>query len=515
MTPTRAENESPDPQTPASSLEPHDDADQGSDADEGDIVIPLKIPPLGDEDEHDDEGISNANKSTSTMESQNQGLLEKLLDTAELELSAIRTERDRQRQQLEQLQQEHDSLINQKELRQERHKLNQQMVDLVQSVDRRKYAHQLAQEGLEQTRTRHYQLEKTLKLLQASVENVLEQSNTDGDRTIQGIQRANQRQELLTKLLKADWKSQGSLASAIFDEDYETEEEEGDLTYMEESQSSPLMFFQKKKHFNSVESITTENTSIASRQLPHQLSISSKESAPNPPKHAGSPKSSPKSPKSPRSQSPRRRRTRSIGRDFSESPGKERSPSTNQRSRSLARKNSGVDPGERRKGNRSRSRSHSNSPKAGLSRSYSSGFSDREVRRGVGRTRSDSAAQPSRSKSRSQSNRHQHVERKLSRGSSQSRSRSGSASRTKSSNESRLGHSSTSLSSRGLRRSKSAASAASSGSASSGIRRSTGGGTNKRKTALLRMLENDIPPAHGWDDVASEDTPRTTNTNTM
>ena len=132
----------------------------------GSLEISADIEDDYDDDEHDeddDEEIGPSNPAE-------YGILEKQAAAAESELSAIRTERDRQRQQLAQLKEEQSMLLNQRGLRIERHKLQQQLLEMEQSLEQTKNAHKLAREELEQTKTHHYQLKRTLKLLQAGVE---------------------------------------------------------------------------------------------------------------------------------------------------------------------------------------------------------------------------------------------------------------------------------------------------------------------------------------------------------
>ena len=116
----------------------------------------------------------------------------------------MRKERDKQRQQLDQLQHENDSLLKQKEQRLERHNLSLQLNDIEKRVRKHYRTLDKAREELESSKTRRHQLKRTLELLQGVVQSILAKSHyydMNDKKSSEGKERAKQRQETLKKLL--------------------------------------------------------------------------------------------------------------------------------------------------------------------------------------------------------------------------------------------------------------------------------------------------------------------------
>ena len=128
--------------------------------------------------------------------------LQSQLESLRLELTTVESERDQQREHLEQLHQEAETLANQSEQRVIRTQLDHQRTDLQQEVDRKLYRRQVVLEEMERTKTRHRQLKRTLRILQAGVQDIIDQSTQDDDPTIDGARRAAKRQEIIQDLLK-------------------------------------------------------------------------------------------------------------------------------------------------------------------------------------------------------------------------------------------------------------------------------------------------------------------------
>jgi hypothetical protein len=182
------------------------------------------------------------------------GKLEKEFEAVSLELTTIRNARDKQRVQLEQLHQEHTVLQDQKELRQERHKLQQQLQDLQSTLATKVQQHQMfAVEDLEQTKSHHSQLTRTLQLMQNGVQEILERSAQDQNSSTEGKQRAQQRKKLLKELLQLDddWKSKD--VPLTIPEDHPDEDED-----IDEDNGHPRMYHKKKTRYDSIESMVSE-----------------------------------------------------------------------------------------------------------------------------------------------------------------------------------------------------------------------------------------------------------------
>lgn len=175
--------------------------------------------------------------------------LEEQLSHAMAELMALRRERHKQRQQLEQVTKEHQSLMTQRDLRIERIKLYEHLRELEGTVDAKALVKRLAIEELEQTKSHFRQLQKTLKLLQGGVEHILEQSANDPSTTLEGRSKAAMRQALLKQILEQDWNSE--LHKEISNH--------GD--------PGVQMFHQKNKRYESIDSMISEIASISPQDM--------------------------------------------------------------------------------------------------------------------------------------------------------------------------------------------------------------------------------------------------------
>lgn len=175
--------------------------------------------------------------------------LEEQLSHSMAELTALRRERQKQRQQLDQVTKEHQSLITQKDLRIERIKLYEHLRELEGTVDAKALLKRLAIEELEQTKSHLRQLQKTLRLLQGGVEHILEQSANDPSTTLEGRSRAAMRQALLKQILEQDWNSElHKEISNHGDEDIQ-------------------LFHHKNTRYESIDSMISEIASISPRDM--------------------------------------------------------------------------------------------------------------------------------------------------------------------------------------------------------------------------------------------------------
>jgi hypothetical protein len=127
--------------------------------------------------------------------------LEQELETLSLESTNVHTERDKQRKELELLQNDNDVLQQQKEQRGLRKQLFADLHDVQTTVDKKRKQQRQQQEDLEQTKTHHRQLKRTFDLLQGGVQEILEKSAQDTPRTDKAKQLALQRQEALKALV--------------------------------------------------------------------------------------------------------------------------------------------------------------------------------------------------------------------------------------------------------------------------------------------------------------------------
>jgi hypothetical protein len=204
----------------------------------------------------DDEDLEEIPDTTTQQEQQQQlpKYLEQELEAVTLELTTVRTERDKQRQQLDQLKVEHEQLTHQKELRLKRHQLSEQLQDLQSMADKKVRHQQIIQEELEQTKSHHRQLRRTLNLLQTGVEQILEKSAA----TSADDEHARERQRLLKHIL--------------VDEEHYIAKLLGGLTIMQDHQSKNpdkndedeeihednVVMFSRKSRKDSIDSMVSE-----------------------------------------------------------------------------------------------------------------------------------------------------------------------------------------------------------------------------------------------------------------
>jgi hypothetical protein len=137
-------------------------------------------------------------------DSQDLAWLEAELEKVNLELTTVRIERDKQRKQLSTLESENDQLTQQKEQRVKRHQLQNQLRDVERSVRKMTNKKLRAVEDLEQSKSRHRQLGKTMDLLEKGVQSILAKSyyyEHKDKTTEEGKLRTQKRQEELKKLL--------------------------------------------------------------------------------------------------------------------------------------------------------------------------------------------------------------------------------------------------------------------------------------------------------------------------
>jgi hypothetical protein len=130
------------------------------------------------------------------------------LEALNVELATVRIERDKQRQQLEQLTQEQTELQSSKGQRMKRNKISEQLQDLEICVSKKERTKHLALEELEQAKSHHRQLKRTLELLKGGVQDIVDRSSNDYlDTSIEGTRRSALRQELLNNILRHNWQN--------------------------------------------------------------------------------------------------------------------------------------------------------------------------------------------------------------------------------------------------------------------------------------------------------------------
>ena len=201
---------------------------------------------LQDDDDDGDEEVDPDLGTVSLTDPQQQiSSLEEHLSKVTLELTVIRQERDKQRLQLDPLTKENQALMNQRELRLERIKLQEQLNELQGVIDAKLLVQKVELEGLEQVKSRFRQLQRTLKLMQGSVEQILEQSASDTSTSLEDRNKATMRQALLKQMLQQDWRSQLSL---YHDEIHDDGDDGG----------GPQRFYQKKQRYDSINSMMSE-----------------------------------------------------------------------------------------------------------------------------------------------------------------------------------------------------------------------------------------------------------------
>jgi hypothetical protein len=196
--------------------------------------------------------------------------LEAELEKGNLELSTVRNERDKQRQQLASLSEEHAQLSHQKEQRLKRNQLSSQLQDLNKSLKRKISKKERAMEDLEQAKSRHRQLKRTLELLQGGVQSILSKSyyyDQKDNKTEEGKLRAQQRQQLLKQLLTEEFKMMlltSSLSSLNFDihtprQNGRLEDEDDEINDRAEDIPTITLFADKNKRMDSANSELSAN----------------------------------------------------------------------------------------------------------------------------------------------------------------------------------------------------------------------------------------------------------------
>jgi hypothetical protein len=196
--------------------------------------------------------------------------LEAELEKVNLDLSTVRNERDKHRQQLASLSEEYNQLSYQKEQRMKRSQLSSQLQDLTKSVKRKTSKNLRALEELEQVKSRHSQLKKTVDLLQGGVQVILSKSyyfDQKSSKTDEGKLRTQQRQQLLKGLLSEELKMKlltSSLSSLNFDihghhENGRREDEDDDINDKVEDVPTISLFADKNKRFDSMNSEVSTN----------------------------------------------------------------------------------------------------------------------------------------------------------------------------------------------------------------------------------------------------------------
>ncbi|KAG7363337.1 hypothetical protein IV203_026697 [Nitzschia inconspicua] len=193
--------------------------------------------------------------------------LEAELEKVNLELSIVRNERNKQRQQLASLSEENKQLTHQKEQRLKRNQLSSQLQDLNKVVKRKTSKKQRALEDLEQAKSRHRQLKRTVDLLQGGVQAVLSKSyyyDQKESKTTEGKVRSQRRQELLKSLVSEDLKTKlltSSLSNMTFDvhsvrQNGRLDDEDDEIT---EDTPKISLFSDKNKRLDSANSEVSTN----------------------------------------------------------------------------------------------------------------------------------------------------------------------------------------------------------------------------------------------------------------
>ena len=130
------------------------------------------------------------------------------LEALNVELANVKIERDKQRQQLEQLTQEQRELQLSRDKGMKRNQLSEQLQDLGISVSQKERSKHRALEDLEQAKSHHRQLKRTLELLEGGVQDIVDRSTNDySDTSIEGTRRGALRQELLKNILRHNWQN--------------------------------------------------------------------------------------------------------------------------------------------------------------------------------------------------------------------------------------------------------------------------------------------------------------------
>jgi hypothetical protein len=125
------------------------------------------------------------------------------LEALNSELATVTFERDKQRQQLEQLTQEQTELQSSRGQRIKRNQISEQLQDLEISVSKKERSKLRALEDLDEAKSHYRQLKRTLELLKGGVQDIVDRSSNDHlDSSIEGTRRAALRQELLNNILK-------------------------------------------------------------------------------------------------------------------------------------------------------------------------------------------------------------------------------------------------------------------------------------------------------------------------
>jgi hypothetical protein len=149
------------------------------------------------------------------------------LETLNVELATVRIERGKQRQQLEKLTQEQTQLQSTRERGMKRNQISGQLHDLGISVGQKERSKHRALEDLEQAKSHHRQLKRTLELLKGGVQDIVDRSSNDYlDTSIEGTRRAALRQELLKNIVRHNLKGLNLTAPQFTHHDDEDSEAE-------------------------------------------------------------------------------------------------------------------------------------------------------------------------------------------------------------------------------------------------------------------------------------------------
>ncbi|KAL3924692.1 MAG: hypothetical protein SGILL_000892 [Bacillariaceae sp.] len=283
---------------------------------------------------------------------QNLSWLEAELEKVNLERTTVRNERDKQRQQLAGLGQENDQLTHQKEQRIKRSQLQSQLQDLERSVRKKTSKKQRAVEDLEQSKSRHRQLHKTMELLERGVQSILEKSyfyDQKDSKTDEGKLRTGKRQELLKGLLSEELKMKlltssvsgmhfgdaGELHRNAYGNIRNYADEDDDIHDGEEDLPMISLYADKNKRHDSVNSEMSENDYLQQAAAVYRVPSAASAGHNN------------RSRSRSRSQS---RKTKSTGR--SPSTGGSRRDRSNSRGRDSTRSNGNKSQSSRRGGKR-------------------------------------------------------------------------------------------------------------------------------------------------------------------
>jgi hypothetical protein len=224
-------------------------------------ILPNELAELEEEDDdeedvEDDDDDDDDDEEEEPQYQDNISTLEEHLSQVTEELTAIRNERETQRvQQLEPLAKDHHALNTQKDLRIERMKLQEQLDELQATIDAKLLVQKHQVEDLEQVKSHYRQLQRTCKLLQGSVEQILEQSASDIPKGLEARNRATMRQALLKQLLQQDYKSQLSLFSNADDRHDDDDDSDDDD---DDDGAGPQLFHKKNKRYDSIDSMMSQ-----------------------------------------------------------------------------------------------------------------------------------------------------------------------------------------------------------------------------------------------------------------